>query len=104
MGGRAGGTGSGFGRGSVSNLTINFFSRFSDNQKTVYDQLVSGGVDKSYSAVVVSQWEKSFKQQPMQYIQNVMAQKVINSKDSINAALKSKVNKQGLLNWLKSRA
>ena len=66
----------GFGRGSVSNLTNNVVSRFSDNQKTVYDQLVSGGVDKSYSAVVVSQWEKSFKQQPMQYIQNVMAQKV----------------------------
>ena len=97
------GSGSRSGGGAIGRLTQNAVSKMSANQKTVYNQLVAGGVDKGYAAFTVSKtWANSFKQQPMQYIQVNMAPKVIKNAGSINSLLKQKVNKQGLLKGLQS--
>ena len=110
MGGRAGsgggaGMGSGSRGGAIGRLTESVVSKMSANQKTVYNQLVEGGVDKGYAAYTVSKsWANSFKQQPMQYIQGNMAPKVIKDAGRISDLLKQKHNKQGLLKGLQSIA
>lgn len=78
-------------------------SKMSATQKVVFDQLVNAGVDKRYAAYTVGKsWANAFREQPMQYIQGVLAERLIRRKDEINSLLNQRVNRMMLAKVLSS--